>query len=134
MVIKATVKNTTSSKVMIQQGIAGVFVEMVVLGKDEKYQLAVDINPTYREYILLTLPNNMPLEPVLSSDDIAELREILVIQQEDSDLPQLKLIKRGDRAYHVAAPPDAAPVSAPAQAPGRIQKFKKSVGHLLGKN
>jgi hypothetical protein len=123
-----SVKNTTSSKILIQEGNAGVFAKRALLGQDQKYKLELDANATYREYVLITLPNNTPLEPVLSSDDISELKEILVIQQEDSDLPQMKLINKGDRAYHVVAP-----AAAPAPALALFQKLKHSVGRLLGR-
>ena len=125
-----SVKNTTSSKILIQEGNAGVFAKRALLGQDQKYKLELDANATYREYVLITLPNNTPLEPVLSSDDISELKEILVIQQEDSDLPQLKLIKKGDKAYHVVAP---AAARAPAPATALFQKLKQFAGRLFGR-
>ena len=117
-------RNVTDNNILIQEGNAGLFAKKAVLGKNQEYKLGLDPNATYREYVLIKLPDNTSLEPVLSSDDIAELKEILVIKEAGSLLPHLELIKKGDRTKHVVpSTPPLKPEPSPVSAPGLFKRF-----------
>jgi hypothetical protein len=58
------------------EGNAGIFVTRRILKLKERYELELDPNATYREYVFIRLPENTPLEPIFSSDDVLELSEI----------------------------------------------------------
>jgi hypothetical protein len=79
---KVTVRNMTQITVKIQEGNAGLFVTRHVLKKQAEFTLDLDANATYREYVLITLPDNTPLQQMFSSDDVAEFREILIKEQD----------------------------------------------------
>jgi len=65
----------------VQEGNAGVYTMKVILDANGNYNLDLDQNATYREYILITLPDKSKLE-AFSSDDIADVKEI-VIEKDD---------------------------------------------------
>ena len=66
---------------MLQEGNAGVYSVKATLQGKGTYDLDLDTNATYREYILITLPDQSKLEPI-SSDDIAQYAEIVIEKDE----------------------------------------------------
>lgn len=68
---------------MVQEGNAGVYSTKATLQGNGTYDLDLDKNATYREYILIKLPDQSKLEP-FSSDDIAEFAEIVIEKNEET--------------------------------------------------
>ena len=66
---------------MVQEGNAGVYSTKATLQGEDTYNLDLDKNATYREYILITLPDQSRLDPI-SSDEIAECAEIVIEKDE----------------------------------------------------
>ncbi|KAG0555007.1 hypothetical protein KC19_12G136400 [Ceratodon purpureus] len=79
--VTVKVRNTTSINVKIQEGNAGLFVTRATLFPNKTFSLELDPNATYREYVLIRLPDNTPLQPMFSSDDVAEYKEIVIKEQ-----------------------------------------------------
>lgn len=63
----------------MQEGNAGVYSVKATLQGNGTYDLDLDQNATYREYILIMLPDK--LDPI-SSDEIAEYVEIVIERDE----------------------------------------------------
>ncbi|KAG0599263.1 hypothetical protein M758_12G138800 [Ceratodon purpureus] len=79
--VTVKVRNTTTINVKIQEGNAGLFVTRATLFPNKSFSLELDPNATYREYVLIRLPDNTPLQPMFSSDDVAEYKEIVIKEQ-----------------------------------------------------
>lgn len=65
----------------MQEGNAGVYSVKATLQGNGTYDLDLDQNATYREYILIMLPDKSKLDPI-SSDEIAEYVEIVIERDE----------------------------------------------------
>jgi hypothetical protein len=74
---RVRLKNNLEDQVEVQEGNAGVFTSKVTIKGNGNYNLDLDQNATYREYILITLPDKSKLD-VFSSDDIAGVKEIVI--------------------------------------------------------
>jgi len=61
----------------VQERNAGVYTTKVILQGNDNYDLDIDKNATYREYILIILPDNSELDPI-SSDDITDYESIVI--------------------------------------------------------
>lgn len=68
----------------MQEGNAGVYTTKATLQGNGNYDLDLDHNATYREYILIMLPDNSKLEPI-SSDELAGFDEIVIEKDEKTD-------------------------------------------------
>ena len=77
----------------MQEGNAGVYTPRTILKANNHYDLELDQNATYREYILITLPDNSELDPI-SSDDITEFEAIVIEKNQKTG----KVIWRGVRS------------------------------------
>ena len=113
---KVTVRNLTHITVKIQEGNAGLFVTRHVLKKQAQFTLDLDANATYREYVLITLPDNTPLQQMFSSDDVAEFREILIKEQDVEPKYFWEGILRGQKSEPAKSPnqPDEGKANLPA--------------------
>lgn len=79
-----TVRNRLDKeKIIIREGNASVYRQLAVVRANKDFQLTIDPNATYREYVLITLSDNTEL-PAFSSDDILEFSEIVVKENKDS--------------------------------------------------
>lgn len=80
---KVTLRNTLDVDVKVQEGSAGVYSDTAELSALKgTYVLAVNPTATYREYILIILPDGTKVDPSFSSDDAADYEEI-IIKKED---------------------------------------------------
>lgn len=77
--VNVTLRNTLDVEVKVTEGNAGVYSERAKLSALKgTYVLAVDPNATYREYILIILPDGTKVNPSFSSDDVVEYEEIII--------------------------------------------------------
>ena len=65
----------------MQEGNAGVYTSRAVVKGNDHYDLDLDQNATYREYILITLPDKSQLD-AFSSDDITDYEAIVIEKDE----------------------------------------------------
>ena len=86
MATATMVGNTTANKILIRKEMCGICKMKVFLGEGQSSKLILDASESDHEYILTMLPDQK-LGHVLSSNDILQLRGILVTQQEDFHLP-----------------------------------------------
>lgn len=78
--LKITLRNDLKGKnVKVKEGNAGIFRLLTTLGPGKLYNLRHDPNATYREYILIMLPDKTELR-VLSSDDFNDWKEISIYE------------------------------------------------------
>jgi hypothetical protein len=71
--------NKLRFSVIVMEGNAGIERPLKVLDPEDKFVISADPNVTYREYILIKLPDNKKLR-LLSSDDIQEFERIEIIE------------------------------------------------------
>lgn len=77
---RITLKNNLEGKdVKVREGNAGVTRELATLKPGKSFVIHNDPNATYREYIIITLPDKTKLR-VLTSDDFAEFKEISIFE------------------------------------------------------
>lgn len=100
-----TLRNTLDVQVKVQEGNAGVFSDTAELrALTGTYGLTVNPNATYREYILIILPDSTKVDPSFSSDDVADFEEIIIkkedgkvvwegTRRDDAKNPVVKLLK-----------------------------------------
>lgn len=82
---RITLKNNLEGKdVKVREGNAGVTRELATLKPGKSFVIHNDPNATYREYIIITLPDKTRLR-VLTSDDFAEFREISIFEEGGKD-------------------------------------------------
>jgi hypothetical protein len=74
---KVRLINNLKEKVRVQEGNAGVYTTRATLDANGHFDLDIDKNATYREYILIILPDNSELDPI-SSDDITDYESIVI--------------------------------------------------------
>lgn len=99
-------KNTLKDKeVQIREGNAGVTRLMTTLKPGASTTVRSDPNATYREYFLITLPDNSKL-PTLSSDDFADYKEINIFE-EGGKLDWKGTVSRRPARAVVASPVEA---------------------------
>jgi hypothetical protein len=82
---RVRLKNNLEEQVEVQEGNAGVYTSKVIIQRNANYDLDLDQNATYREYILITLPGKSKLE-AFSSDDIADVKEIVIEKDEGTGI------------------------------------------------
>ena len=83
---KVMLRNTLDVGVRLQEGSAGIYSDTAELSALKgTYVLTVNPNATYREYILLILPDGTKVEKSFSSDDVADNEEI-IIKEEDGEV------------------------------------------------
>jgi hypothetical protein len=79
--LKITLRNELKGKnVKVKEGNAGIFRLLTTLTPGKTYDLRHDPNATYREYILIMLPDKTELR-VLSSDDFNDWKEISIYER-----------------------------------------------------
>jgi hypothetical protein len=100
-----TLRNTLDVQVKVQEGNAGVYADTAELAAlTGTFALTVNPNATYREYILIILPDGTKVDPSFSSDDAADFEEIVIkkedgkvvwegIRRDDAKNPVFKLLK-----------------------------------------
>ena len=122
--VTVTVRNTTGLDVKLQEGNAGVYVTRAVVKNGGTHKLSLNPNATYREYVLVRMPDNTALEPVFSSDDVVEFTEIL-IKKEGSEY-----VWQGISATPTPLPPPPPPPPEviPAPPTGLVSNVKKYFG------
>jgi trehalose-6-phosphatase len=113
--------NTLKDKeVQVREGNAGVTRLLTTLKPGASTTVRTDPNATYKEYVMMTLPDNTKL-PVLSSDDFADHKEIDIVEEDN-------VVWKGTvprRPVTVASPVEA-PVSSPQ--PGFIKRILTRFG------
>lgn len=102
-------RNKLDIQVRVKEGNANVLTVLTVLKPNDTFDLRLDPNATYREYILITLPDNTELVPAFSSDDVNEFSEIIIEKNEGKCEWRGVLISEG---------------------PGRLFKFLKGLFNL----
>lgn len=70
--------NKTGGEILLQEGNQHVYKAIAKLGNDKEHVITLDPNATYRDYVILTMPNMTQLESNISSDDCLEYSEIEV--------------------------------------------------------
>lgn len=70
-------RNELNGKVRVLEGNAGVYSTKHTLPAHQCYHLDLDPNATYREYVLIVLPDDTRLEP-FSSEDVLDYKEIVI--------------------------------------------------------
>jgi hypothetical protein len=76
---KTTLTNNVGFNVQVKEGNANIFRNLKVLEKGKSMTIEADSAATYREYVLVLLPDNKQLRQ-LSSDDIQELNAIEIFK------------------------------------------------------
>jgi hypothetical protein len=76
---KTTLRNNSGSNVQVKEGNANIFRILQVLEDGKSMTIRADSTATYREYVLILLPDNKELRP-LTSDDIQELDAIEIFK------------------------------------------------------
>lgn len=78
---RITVKNNLVGKdVKVREGNAGIVRELITLKPGGTYAIQNDPNATYREYTIITIPDNTKLRE-LTSDDFTDLKEISIFEE-----------------------------------------------------
>jgi hypothetical protein len=78
---KTTLTNNVGFNVQVKEGNSNIFRNLQVLEKKKTMTIHADSSATYREYILILLPDNKKLR-ALTSDDIQELPAIEIFKDE----------------------------------------------------
>ena len=73
--VEVKVINKTDRSVVLKESNAGIPLVLANLSPAESASITVDPNATYREYIMITLPNNEQLRQI-SSDEMQDLKAI----------------------------------------------------------
>lgn len=112
-------KNTLKDKeVQVREGSAGVTRLVTTLNPGASTTIRSDPNATYKEYIMMTLPDNTTL-PVLSSDDFADFKEIDIVEEAAGNV-----VWKGTTSRSTST--SEAPVSSPQ--PGFIRRLLNRMG------
>lgn len=119
--VKVT-NNLNVGIVQVKEGNAGVFNVKCIIEPGRSFTLTLDPNATYREYVLITLPNNKQLEKTFSSDDAQEYKEIIVKEEKVGSETQYSWegVRRDERRDRV--------LQVDKESPTLFQKFKKFLG------
>jgi hypothetical protein len=90
--VEVKVINKANRNVVLKESNAGIPLVLKNLSPEESTSIHVDPNATYREYIMITLPNNEQLRQI-SSDEMQDLKAIKIyIDDQDNwsweDIPK----------------------------------------------
>jgi len=78
---KTTLTNNLKISVQVKEGNSNIFRILQVLKEGKTMTIKADNTATYREYVLILLPDNKKLRP-LSSDDIQDLHAVEIYKDE----------------------------------------------------
>jgi len=79
---KTTLTNNVGFDVQVKEGNSNIFRNLQVLEQGKTMTIKADSSATYREYVLILLPDNRKLRP-LTSDDIQELPAVEIFKDEE---------------------------------------------------
>lgn len=91
---RTTLTNNADFNVQVKEGNSNIFRNLQVLKPGNSMTIQADSSATYREYVLILLPNNKKLRP-LSSDDIQELNAIEIFKDEKTGEVDWREIRTG---------------------------------------
>jgi len=78
---QTTLTNKLDLNVQVKEGNSNIYRNLHVLEKGKTMTIKADSSATYREYVLILLPDNKKLRP-LTSDDIQELPAVEIFKDE----------------------------------------------------
>lgn len=79
-------RNKLDIQVRVKEGNANVLTVWTALNPNDTFDLKLDPNVTYREYILIMPPHNTKLESPFSSDDVNDISEIIIEKNEEDKI------------------------------------------------
>ena len=84
MRLKTKFINCTSSEFRISEGNSGVMRPLYTLGNKDganwSQEVKVDTNATYKEYHVFQIPSAGPPDIIVSSDDLRDNKEVIIMQ------------------------------------------------------
>lgn len=124
---KLKLRNDLDGKVRVLEGNVGVYSTKFILGAHKSVHLDLDPNATYREYVLIVLPDDTRLEP-FSSDDVLDYEEIVIMKDNGKVVWEGKHRGVKDTPHKPTKPP---PVTSELN-PGTSQGDIRSTGICTG--
>lgn len=85
---KVPIINDLDIPIKLREGNSRIFQDLKTVPPGERYILRLDPNATYREYVLITLPDGAKVGKRLSSDDAGMFQEIRAKLVRGSDPPK----------------------------------------------